>query len=156
MDRNAANYRRSDKPWNSRLDPLPPYHSRNGSFSFPNSTSRRSANMAYGGVYPPLPVVNPSGVPPSVVMLYPYDQNMGYSSPGEHLEFGSLGPVHFIGDRASHIGEFSSRAINEQLDIQRDSDLSSPDQPASPRGQRYSLPLIINDTFNRPEVRIML
>ncbi|CAK7324123.1 unnamed protein product [Dovyalis caffra] len=133
MDRSTGNNRRSDRSWNSKQDSLPPYHPRNGSFSFSNSTNRGSTNVAYS-VYPPVPVENPSGVSASVVMLYPYDQNMGYSSPGEHLEFGSLGPAHFTGgDKASpHLGEESSRSINEQQDIQRDSDLSSPDQPSSP------------------------
>jgi len=139
MDRSTPNNRRSDRSWNSKQDHLPPHHPRNGSFSFSNSTNRGSTNAAYG-MYPPIPVVNHSEVSASVVMLYPYDRNMGYSSAGEHVEFGSLGPAHFTGDKASpHLGEESSRGINEQQDFQRVSDLTSPDQPASPRVHRYSL-----------------
>nr|XP_034925700.1 uncharacterized protein LOC118057283 isoform X2 [Populus alba] len=136
MDRSTPNNRRSDRSWNSKQDPLPPHHLRNGSFSFSNSTNRGSTNAAYA-MYPPVPVVNHSEVSASVVMLYPFDRNIGYSSAGEHVEFGSLGPAHFTGDKASpHLGEESSRGINEQQDFQRVSDLSSPDQPASPRVHR--------------------
>ncbi|KAL9334693.1 hypothetical protein Peur_071874 [Populus x canadensis] len=133
MDRSTANNRRSDRSWNSKQDPLPRYHPRN-SFRFSNSTDRGSTNAAYG-MYPPVPVVTTSGVSASVVMLYPYDQNTGYNSPDQHLEF--VGPARFTADKASpHLREDSSRDINEQQDIRRDSDLSSPDQPSSPRVHR--------------------
>ncbi|KAG5229613.1 nucleotidyltransferase [Salix suchowensis] len=139
MDRSTPNNRRSDRSWNSKKDPLPPHHPRSGSFSFSNSTNRGSTNVAYG-MYPPVQVVNHSEVSAPVVMLYPHDRNLDYSSAGEHLEFGSLGPAHFTGDKASpHLGEDSTRGINEQQDFRRDSDLSSPDQPPSPRVHRYSL-----------------
>ncbi|XP_011001863.1 PREDICTED: uncharacterized protein LOC105109004 isoform X2 [Populus euphratica] len=133
MDRSTANNRRSDRSWNSKQDPLPRYHPRN-SFRFSNSTDRVSTNAAYG-MYPPVPVVTTSGVSASVVMLYPYDQNAGYNSPDQHLEF--AGPARFTADKASpHLREDSSRGINEQQDTRRDSDLSSPDQPSSPRVHR--------------------
>jgi len=139
MDRSTANNRRSDRSWNSKQDPLPRYHPRN-SFRFSNSTDRGSTNAAYG-MYPPVPVVTTSGVSASVVMLYPYDQNTGYNSPDQHLEF--VGPARFTADKASpHLREDSSRDINEQQDIRRDSDLSSPDQPSSPRVHRYFLFLL--------------
>ena len=98
--------------------------------------------------------MNHSEVSASVVMLYPFDRNIGYSSAGEHVEFGSLGPAHFTGNKASpHLGEESSRGINEQQDFQRVSDLSSPDQPASPRVHRYSLCLIKDITLNRHAIK---
>ncbi|KAJ6373643.1 hypothetical protein OIU78_029344 [Salix suchowensis] len=139
MDRSTPNNHRSDRSWNSKKDPLPPHHPRSGSFSFSNSTNRGSTNVAYG-MYPPVQVVNHSEVSAPVVMLYPHDRNLGYSSAGEHLEFGSLGPAHFTGDKASpHLGEDSTRGINEQQDFRRDSDLSSPDQPPSPTGSQEGL-----------------
>ncbi|KAJ6748835.1 hypothetical protein OIU79_029840 [Salix purpurea] len=128
-DRSTANNRRSDRSWNSKQDPLPRYHHRN-SFRFSNSTNRGSTNASYG-MYPPVPAVTTSGVPASVVMFYSFDQNVGYNSPDQHLEF--VGPAHFTGDKVSpHSHEDSSRDSNEQQDIRRDSDLSSPDQPSSP------------------------
>ncbi|KAJ6387514.1 hypothetical protein OIU78_017268 [Salix suchowensis] len=129
MDRSTANNRRSDRSWNSKQDPLPRYHPRN-SFRFPNSTNRGSTNASYG-MYPPVPAVTTSGVSASVVMFYSFDQNVGYNSPDQHIEF--VGPAHFTGDKVSpHSHEDSSRDSNEQQDIRRDSDLSSPDQPSSP------------------------
>lgn len=87
--------------------------------------------------------MNPNGVSPSgtgvppVVMLYPYDQNMGYASPTDQLEFGSLGPVHFSGiNEVSQLSEVSSRGVNDLQNFQGDSALSSPDQPSSPKIQR--------------------
>uniref|UniRef100_A0A6N2K9M3 Uncharacterized protein n=1 Tax=Salix viminalis TaxID=40686 RepID=A0A6N2K9M3_SALVM len=128
-DRSTANNRRSDRSWNSKQDPLPRYHPRN-SFRFSNSTNRGSTNASYG-MYPPVPAVTTSGVPASVVMFYSFDQNVGYNSPDQHLEF--VGPAHFTGDKVSpHSHEDSSRDSNKQQDIRRDSDLSSPDQPSSP------------------------
>lgn len=135
-DRSTANNRRSDRSWNSKQDPLPRYHHRN-SFRFSNSTNRGSTNASYG-MYPPVPAVTTSGVPASVVMFYSFDQNVGYNSPDQHLEF--VGPAHFTGDKVSpHSHEDSSRDSNEQQDIRRDSDLSSPDQPSSPWVHRYFL-----------------
>ncbi|KAF9671156.1 hypothetical protein SADUNF_Sadunf12G0018200 [Salix dunnii] len=128
-DRSTANNRRSDRSWNSKQDPLPRSHPRN-SFRFSNSTNRGSTNASYG-MYPPVPVATTSGVSASVVMFYSFDQNVGYNSPDQHLEF--VGPAHFTGDKASPYNhQDSSRDSNEQQDIQRDSDLSSPDQPSSP------------------------
>lgn len=128
-DRSTANNRRSDRSWNSKQDPLPRYHPRN-SFRFSNSTNRGPTNASYG-MYPPVPAVTTSGVSASVVMFYSFDQNVGYNSPDQHLEF--VGPAHFTGDKVSpHSHEDSSRDSNKQQDIRRDSDLSSPDQPSSP------------------------
>lgn len=95
--------------------------------------------MAYG-MYP-MPVMSPNG--PSgtglapVMVPYPFDQNMGYTSPTEQLEFGSLGPVHLSGiNEVSQLGEGSSRGVNDLQNFQGDSVLSSPDLPSSPKIHR--------------------
>lgn len=142
IDRSTSSNSQSDRSWDTfKHEPFPSYYSQNGPLSSSNSTNRGSANMAYG-MYP-MPVMNPNGVSPSgtgvppVVMLYPYDQNMGYASPTDQLEFGSLGPVHFSGiNEVSQLSEVSSRGVNDLRNFQGDSALSSPDQPSSPKIQR--------------------
>ncbi|CBI22537.3 unnamed protein product, partial [Vitis vinifera] len=145
IDRSTSSNSQSDRSWDTfKHEPFPSYHSQNGPLSSSNSTNRGSANMAYG-MYP-MPVMNPNGVSPSgtgvppVVMLYPYDQNMGYASPTDQLEFGSLGPVHFSGiNEVSQLSEVSSRGVNDLQNFQGDSALSSPDQPSSPKIQSRTL-----------------
>ncbi|GAB2217450.1 hypothetical protein Drorol1_Dr00000641 [Drosera rotundifolia] len=102
VDRLAPNETRSDRPWgSSRNEAVPSYRAQNGPIG-PNSSQAASANVAYG-MYQ-LPGMNQSGVTsngpavPSVVMFYQYEQNQSYSATtGEQLEFGSLGPVGFMG-----------------------------------------------------------
>ncbi|XP_027335941.1 uncharacterized protein LOC113849902 isoform X1 [Abrus precatorius] len=108
-----------------------------------NSTQSNPANVAYG-MYP-IPAMNPSAVSsngpsiPSVVMLYPYDHNAGYSSPAEQLEFGSLGPMGFSGVNElsqSNEGSRSGVALEEQRFHGVPAQRSSPDQPSSPHVSR--------------------
>ncbi|XP_011625756.1 uncharacterized protein LOC18440727 isoform X1 [Amborella trichopoda] len=94
--------------------------------------AQNSGPMAYG-MYP----INTNGVGPagptipSVVMLYPYDQNVGYVPP-DQLEFGSLGPVHFSTvNEASHLGDQQHGTYQGGSPVP-----SSPDQPSSPQIQR--------------------
>ncbi|XP_026459836.1 uncharacterized protein LOC113360547 [Papaver somniferum] len=91
LDRLAANenqaaYRTFDS---YRHGSFSSYQTQNGSFLPP--TSIRSNN----GIYPMVSInsngVSPTGpAGPSVVMLYSYDRNVGYSSPAERVEFGSV------------------------------------------------------------------
>ncbi|KAJ4956694.1 hypothetical protein NE237_013477 [Protea cynaroides] len=143
-DRLAANDSRADRPWDSyRHDSFPSYQSQNGPFNSSSSLHSGSNNVAFG-MYP-LPAVNSNGITPngpavpSVVMFYSYDHNVGYGSPAEQLEFGSLGPMHFSGvNDVTHHGEGgSARSVYEQQRLQGSSPArSSPDQPSSPRFQR--------------------
>lgn len=142
-DRSTESNGRSDRSWDAfKHEPHPSYYSQqNSPLSASNSTNRGFANMTYG-MYP-MPAMNPNGISPSgagvppVVMLYPYDLSMGYASPTEQLEFGSIGPVHFSGiNEASSLGEGSSRGVNDLQTFLGDSALSSPDQPSSPKIQR--------------------
>ncbi|KAM7467713.1 hypothetical protein LguiB_015275 [Lonicera macranthoides] len=124
IDRTAPNNRRSDRTWD--LDISHSNYPQNGQFSPSNSVHHGSSNLAYG-MYP-LPAMNPNGVSPpgSFVMLYPYDQSTGFSSPAEHpLEFGSVGPMQYVENS-------SSRVANEQQNLLLNSTRSSPDPPASP------------------------
>ncbi|EOX95734.1 Poly(A) RNA polymerase cid14, putative [Theobroma cacao] len=139
----VAGESRAERPWSShRHDSFTSYQSHNGPVRS-NSSQSSSASMPYG-MYP-LPAMNPSGVSsngptiPSVVMLYPYDHNSGYSSPAEQLEFGSLGPVGFPGmNEVSQLSDGSSSGgvFDEQRFHGSSAQQSSPDQPSSPHLQR--------------------
>ncbi|KAE9605734.1 hypothetical protein Lalb_Chr10g0100451 [Lupinus albus] len=89
--------------------------------------------------------MSPSGVSsngptmPSVVMFYPYDHNVGYSTPAEQLEFGSLGAMGFSGVNElsqPHEGSRSGGVFEEQRFHGGSAHLSSPDQPSSPHVSR--------------------
>uniref|UniRef100_A0A1J3FX79 Poly(A) RNA polymerase cid14 n=1 Tax=Noccaea caerulescens TaxID=107243 RepID=A0A1J3FX79_NOCCA len=71
---------------------------------------------------------------PSVMMLYPYDHNTYYSSPTEHVEFGSLG----LAGEAPHQndGNLSAGGAFEDQSRFRGAHMSSPDGPSSPRFPR--------------------
>ncbi|OIW02315.1 hypothetical protein TanjilG_11209 [Lupinus angustifolius] len=108
-----------------------------------NTSQNNPANVAYG-MYP-IPGMNPSGVSsngptmPSVVMFYPYDHNVGYSTPAEQLEFGSLGAMGFSGVNElsqPHEGSRSGGVFEEQRFQGGSAHLSSPDQPSSPHVSR--------------------
>lgn len=143
VDRLATNESRADRPWSTyRHDHIPSYQAQNGP-SRPSSSQSSSVNVAYG-MYP-LPGMNPGGVTsdgptvPSVVMVYPYDHNSGYVSPGEQLEFGSLGPMSVVGtnDASQPIdGTRLRRAFEDQRFPGSSPQQSSPDQPSSPHFQR--------------------
>lgn len=135
----------ADRQWDSyRHESVTSFQVQNGSFGSGNAM-HSSSNMAYG-VYP-LPAVNSNGVAtagpavPSLVMLYPYDQNAGYVSPSEQLEFGSLGPVHLSSTtESSQLGDGSlARGVHPQRHSTYqggDSACSSPDESSSPQRQR--------------------
>lgn len=139
----TASESRAERQWGShRHDSYPVYQSQNGPVRS-NAAQNTSTNVAYG-MYP-LPAMNPGGASangpamPSVVMLYPYDHNAGYNTPGEQLEFGTLGPVGFPSiNEVPQLNEGSriSGVFEEQRfrggSVQR----SSPDQPSSPHIQR--------------------
>ncbi|XP_021281040.1 uncharacterized protein LOC110414270 [Herrania umbratica] len=139
----VAGESRAERPWSShRHDSFTSYQSHNGPVRS-NSSQSSSASMPYG-MYP-LPAMNASGVSsngptiPSVVMLYPYDHNSGYSSPAEQLEFGSLGPLGFPGmNEVSQLSDGSSSGgvFDEQRFHGSSAQRSSPDQPSSPHLQR--------------------
>ncbi|XP_021851697.2 uncharacterized protein [Spinacia oleracea] len=140
IDRVAASEGRADRPWsNYRHDHIPSYQAQNGP-SGPNSSQSSSVNVGYG-MYQ-FPGLNPSGNGSRVVMVYPYDHNSGYVSPGEQLEFGSLGPMSSssvgTNDALQSIdGTRLRRAFEDQrfhgTSAQQS---SSPDQPLSPHFQR--------------------
>ena len=140
IERSTSSNNRSDRSWDTFKHEA--FYSQNGPISSGNSSNRGSANMAYG-MYP-MPVMTPNGVSPSgpglarvILQYHPFDQNMGYMSPTEQLEFGSLGPVHLSGiNEVSQLGEGSSRGVNDLQNFQGDSALSSPDQPSSPKIHR--------------------
>ncbi|XP_019455941.1 PREDICTED: uncharacterized protein LOC109356832 isoform X1 [Lupinus angustifolius] len=142
-ERLTTSENRVERPWAShRHDSLAP--NQNGPVRS-NSSQNNPANVAYG-VYP-IPGMNSSGVSsngptmPSVVMFYPYDHNMGYSTPAEQLEFGSLGPMGFSGVNELsqlHEGSRSGRAFEEQRFHGGSAHRSSPDQPSSPHVSRGS------------------
>ncbi|KAK9056128.1 hypothetical protein SSX86_027217 [Deinandra increscens subsp. villosa] len=135
MDKSTARLDRlgssASRSMNShRHDSFSTYQIQNG-LLHPGSSQSGPANVAYG-MYP-LPGVPSNGSNgPAVVMVYPFEQNAGYASQNEQLEFGSLGPMGFSGvNEQSPRGEGSrSRAIVEEHR------LYSPDQPSSPRHQR--------------------
>lgn len=92
----------------------------------------------------PVPVMNPNGAAPSgnnvpsVVMFYPYDQNMGGDSPAERqLKFGSIAPMHFSNLKdAAQLGRSSSNDDRQQRNFSVGSGHSSPDLPSSPMHHR--------------------
>lgn len=130
---------RTDRSWGSyRNESFTSYQSQNGPL---HSTTSQSGppNVAYG-MYP-FPAMNPSGVSsngptvPPVVMLYPFEHNSSFSSHGEQLEFGSLGPVAFTGmTEQSHPSEGNrARGAFEEHRFRGAPDQRSPsDQPSSP------------------------
>eukprot|EP00268_Persea_americana_P020599 TRINITY_DN2073_c0_g1_i5.p1 TRINITY_DN2073_c0_g1~~TRINITY_DN2073_c0_g1_i5.p1 ORF type:complete len:1433 (+),score=299.59 TRINITY_DN2073_c0_g1_i5:173-4471(+) len=143
-DRFGSSDSHSDRSWDVyRHEPMASYQTQNGPFNSSNSI-HSSANVAYG-MYPQQSmnsnVVSSTGpaIPP-VVMLYSYDHNPGYGSQSDHLEFGSLGPVHFSSmNEASQLGDGGPmRTVYEQMHstYQGSSARSSPDQPSSPQLQR--------------------
>lgn len=142
-DRLVAAESQIDRPWGSRRhDSFPAYQSQNRPVQS-NSTWGGSANVAHG-IYT-VPTMNPSAVSsngptiPSVVMLYPYDHTVGYGSPAEQLEFGSLGQVAFSGmNELSQLGEGnrSGGLFDEKRFHGASGQHSSPDQPSSPHHQR--------------------
>ncbi|KAF9617850.1 hypothetical protein IFM89_039032 [Coptis chinensis] len=142
-DRGTSNENRANKPWDSfRHESLSAYHTQNGPFSSSNSSNTDSSNGVCG-LYP-YQMLNSNGMPPtgpgvpSVVMLYSYDQNVGYGLSGEQVEFGSLGPVQMSGvNETPPNGEDSpGRGVYEQQMFRGGSAISSPDQPCSPQFQR--------------------
>ncbi|KAF7826171.1 poly(A) RNA poly(A)merase cid14-like protein [Senna tora] len=137
-ERLATSESRADRSWGAhRNESFNSYQTLNGPVRS-NSAQNSPSNLAYG-MYP-LPGMNPGGVSsngptiPSVVMLYPYDHNTGYSSP-EQLEFGSLGPMGFSSvNELSQLneGSRSGGAFEEQRFHGGSAQRSSPDQPSSP------------------------
>ncbi|KAK1399458.1 hypothetical protein POM88_009321 [Heracleum sosnowskyi] len=143
IDRHIANNSRPDK----KLYTVNPYsmrsnHLQNGQISSSKSFVQASNNVPYG-MYP-VPVINPNGAAPSgttvpsVVMLYPYDQNMGSDSPSERqLKFGSIAPMHFSNLKdAAQLGRNSSMDTRQQRNFPVGSGHSSPDLPSSPMHRR--------------------
>ncbi|WJX86817.1 hypothetical protein P8452_69075 [Trifolium repens] len=141
-ERLATGESRAERPWSThRHDSFIPHQ--NGPVRG-NSSQNSHGNVAYG-MYS-IPGVNPGGASsngptmPSVVMLYPYDHNAGYSSPAEQLEFGSLGPMGFSGANELPQPNEGSRSGNGTLEEQRfhggPAQRSSPDQPSSPHVSR--------------------
>ncbi|XP_024992599.1 uncharacterized protein LOC112526521 isoform X1 [Cynara cardunculus var. scolymus] len=134
---------RSDRSMGShRHDSFSTYQSQNGP-SHPSSSQSGPANVTYG-MYP-LPGSNLSGVPsngsngPAVVMVYPFEQNAGFSSHSEQLEFGSFGPAGFAGmneqsPRAE--GSLTRGTLEEHRLYGASVQRASPDQPSSPHHQR--------------------
>ncbi|KAJ0980205.1 hypothetical protein J5N97_008460 [Dioscorea zingiberensis] len=138
-DRLSATDSRSDRSWNSyRHEPITSYNSHNSSFRSTNS-SNSSTSVAYG-MYP-LPALNANGASPtgpalpSVVMLYPYNQGVGYGSPAEPLEFGSIGPGSLSSMNEVHPNDgVSVRGAYDQRQNTYfgGSSRSSPDRVSSP------------------------
>ncbi|XP_057533253.1 uncharacterized protein LOC130811094 isoform X1 [Amaranthus tricolor] len=144
IDRLGANESQTDRSWSTyRHDQIASYQGQNGP-SQPGSSQTSSVNMAYG-TYPLQGGINPSGLTsngssvPSVVMLYPYDHNSGFASPGEQLEFGSLGPMNAVGtnDASQPVdGTHLRRPFEDQRFHRSSAQHSSPDQPSSPHFRR--------------------
>ncbi|XP_004516411.1 uncharacterized protein [Cicer arietinum] len=141
-ERLANNESRAERPWNAHRHDSFVSH-QNGPVRG-NSSQNSHANVAYG-MYS-IPGMNPGGVSsngpamPSVVMLYPYDHNAGYSSPAEQLEFGSLGPMGFSGanepSQPNDGGRSGGGALEEHRFHGGPAQRSSPDQPSSPHVSR--------------------
>lgn len=129
-----------------------PFTSGNSSINTGNLRPHGSGGMPYG-VYP-LPAMNTNGnVPsipgngpavPSVVMLYPYDHNMGFTP--EQLEFGSFGPVQLGGSQEGRLNDGATRLNDGRYYEQKHNSYqtnSSPghspsDQPSSPKQHQRS------------------
>lgn len=151
IDRIAGGDSQNDRTWGSyRHGSFPSYQSQNNPIRA--STSQGvPANMSYG-MYP-LPGINSTsmvqsnGPIPSVVMLYPYDQNARYNSSSEQLEFGSFGALGFSGvnDVPQLIeGHQSPSPVDERRLHAVPTTLSSPDQPSSPHVMRWYLTALEN------------
>ncbi|XP_061353012.1 uncharacterized protein LOC133297819 [Gastrolobium bilobum] len=142
-ERLATSESHAERPWGShRHDSYISHQNHNGPVRL-NSSHNNSANVAYG-MYP-LQGMSSSGVSsngptiPSVVMLYPYDHNAGYSSPAEQLEFGYVGPMGISGVNElsqPNEGSQSGGAFEEQRFRAGTAQQSSPDQPSSPQVPR--------------------
>lgn len=129
-----------------------PFAPGNSSINTGNAMPHGSGGMPYG-VYP-LQTMNTNGnVPsipgngpavPSVVMLYPYDHNMGFAP--EPLEFGSLGPVQLGGSQDGRFNDGAARLNDGRYYEQKLNSYqtnSSPghspsDQPSSPKQHQRS------------------
>ncbi|KAL5727051.1 hypothetical protein ACHQM5_000287 [Ranunculus cassubicifolius] len=148
-DRYSQHDNRTNRgPWDSfRHGPYPP---QDGPFGNTNSMhSNGPSTNGVHGVY--MQTVNSNGVAPnrpgggvpSFVMLYPYNHNGGgYDSANEQVEFGTLGPVQLSNmNEVSQYDEGSPErgGAREQQRFRGGSALSSPEQPSSPRFQRFSL-----------------
>lgn len=137
LDRLSGAESRSERPWSSRRhDSVPVYQSQNGPI---RSNAVSSSTTVPYGMYS-LPGMNHGGVSsngpnmPSLIMLYPYDNNAGYGPYQEQLEFGSLAPMGFPSPtELPHLNE--RRRIGAAFEDQRfhsGSAQQSPDQPSSP------------------------
>ncbi|GAB4844589.1 hypothetical protein Ancab_037988 [Ancistrocladus abbreviatus] len=141
LDRLATNESCADRSWGSyRRESVPLFQSKNGPLQ-PNSSETASGSVMYE-MYP-LPGMSPSGVTsngppgPPAVMYYPYDHNSDYGTPGEQLEFGSLGPMGFMGTGTNELSQLNeatqTRGTIEKRRFHGSSvPQSSPDQPCSP------------------------
>ncbi|KAI3865465.1 hypothetical protein MKW98_025335 [Papaver atlanticum] len=140
LDRLAANENQADyRTFDSyRHESFSSYQTQNGSFRPP--TSIRSNY----GMYPMVSInsngVSPTGpAGPSVVVLYSYDQNVGYSSPAERVEFGSVrqGSFSCVDEVSQEVEVGPARFMYERPRIQGGSSAqSSPDEPSSPQSER--------------------
>ncbi|KAL8254101.1 hypothetical protein R6Q59_032322 [Mikania micrantha] len=103
------------------------YQTQNG-LVHPGSSQGSPANVAYG-LYP-LPGVPSNGSDShAVMMVYPFQQNPGFASQNEQLEFGSQGPS--VNDQSPRSEGNRFRGAQEEHRL-----LYSPDQPSSPHHQR--------------------
>ncbi|KAI3956403.1 hypothetical protein MKX01_016816 [Papaver californicum] len=140
LDRLAANENQVDyRTFHSYThESFSSYQAQKGSFCPP--TSIRSNY----GMYPTVSInsngVSPTGpAGPSAVRLYPYDQNVGYSSPAEHVEFGSVrqGSFSRLDEVSQEVEVRPVRFMYERQRIQGGSSTqSSPDEPSSPQSER--------------------
>lgn len=141
-DRLSATDNRSDKTWNSyRHEPITSYNSHTSSFRSSNP-SNSSSSTTYGS-YQPLPALNANGASPTgpalppFVMLYPFNQGVGYGSPAEQLEFGSIGSVSLSSMNEVQVQPNEGVSARGAYDQRQNahfggSSLSSPDRPSSP------------------------
>ncbi|KAJ6847112.1 uncharacterized protein M6B38_284895 [Iris pallida] len=132
---------RAGRTWEShRYETVASCQAHNSSFG-PSNSAHGSASMPYG-VYP-MPSVSSNGVDPSssVVMLYPFDKEVGHGSSSESsLEFGSLGqvPISTANEAPRSTESNLGRRIHEQrrTTYRENCPRSSPDQSSSPHIQR--------------------
>ncbi|XP_039119093.1 uncharacterized protein LOC120255321 [Dioscorea cayenensis subsp. rotundata] len=141
-DRLSATDNRSDKTWNSyRHEPITSYNSHTSSFRSSNP-SNSSSSTTYGS-YQPLPALNANGASPTgpalppFVMLYPFNQGVGYGSPAEQLEFGSIGSVSLSSMNEVQVQPNEGVSARGAYDQRQNahfggSSRSSPDRPSSP------------------------
>ncbi|CAL9191386.1 uncharacterized protein LOC103988002 isoform X1 [Musa acuminata AAA Group] len=140
-DHLAASRNQDVKKWVSYgHEPLASYQ---GSFATINSSHNVENAL---GMYPQNAVGSngvtpPDSTNPPAVLVYPYDQGVGYGLPAEPLEFGSLRPMHLSsGNGAPRVSD--GIAEGELFDQRHRSSYaggggyrSSPDQPSSPQPQ---------------------